>query len=237
MDFTLYNTQLKSFIQWLLPSTCQDCGQKCDSDTLFCLDCESKLPRISNGCKQCGQPIPNAHTSICGRCLSSPPHHDSCFSPFEFSRPLADHIRRLKYQDSPQTSRRLAKLFLKELDGADLMPPEALVYVPLHSRKLRSRGYNQAHQLAKAISIELEIPIIKGAIVKTKSTPDQASQTLSQRRANLIGCFKINKPIPFKHVAIIDDVITSGATVEEISKILKKNGVDYLQVWSIARTP
>lgn len=237
MDFTLYIKQLKDFINWIFPNKCADCDNQIDRDLVFCSKCKAKLPFLINSCDQCGQPFANSEHAICGRCIGSPPAFDSCFCPFEFSSPISDQIRKLKYNEQPQIATRLGSLFSSMASSNNIDLPDALVYVPMHINKLQTRGYNQAFELAKAISEHLKIPLIRRAIRKTRPTSDQAGLTRLHRKSNLVNTFRINKPIPFKHVAIIDDVITTGATVEEISKILKKNGVDYVQVWGIARTP
>ncbi len=172
----------------------------------------------------------------CGKCISHPPSFDHCFSPFEYSAPISDEICRLKYAEQPQLATRLAELFVDELLAHDIEQPEALLAVPMHSKRLRERGYNQSLELAKQIAKRLEIPLINDLVRKKTHTRKQTTKTLIQRQSNLKNSFAILKNKHYQHLAIVDDVITTGTTVGEISKILKKNGVDYIQVWSIART-
>ena len=106
----------------------------------------------------------------------------------------------------------------------------------MHTSKLRKRGFNQSHELAKHIGKSLNLPVIEGVLIKLKNTERQATKTLKQRQRNLKGSFALLDAIKTKHIAIIDDVVTTGATANEIAKILKRNGVDYIQVWGIART-
>ncbi len=235
MDITLYRT-FKQITDWLFPPQCTHCQQHTGGAKLgYCSQCYADLPFIEHSCQQCGQPF-SGLSDHCGKCLSSPPTFDQCFCPFEYASPISDDICRLKYGDQPQISRQLASLFLNELQQYGLVRPQALVAVPMHPAKLRERGFNQSIQLAKQLGKALDIPVLQGILAKTTITPRQATQTLTQRKTNVAGSFSIQESVPYQHVAIVDDVVTTGATVEEISKILKKNGVDYIQVWGIART-
>jgi ComF family protein len=123
-----------------------------------------------------------------------------------------------------------------ELIESNFERPDALIAVPMHISRLRERGYNHSALIAQHLSKTLKIPLLTGNIGKSRATPPQARQDLKQRKKNLAGSFKIKKNIYAKNVAIIDDVVTTGSTAEEIAKILKINGVDYVQVWGIAHT-
>lgn len=236
MDFTLYKSQLKSFFSWLIPAKCAWCKSSINGlASVYCRTCTAELPYLDRGCQRCGQAF-SGFSDYCGRCLCQPPIFDACFCAFDYCEPISDDIRRLKYGEQPQLAKRLAALLVDELAQQDIEMPDALVSVPMHISKLKIRGFNQSHELAKCLSKQLGIPLLRGAIRKNKATPPQATQTRAQRKTNLIGSFSMHKKPISKHVAIIDDVVTSGATAEEIAKILKKNGVDYVQVWGIART-
>lgn len=248
MDFTLYNPHLKALLVWLLPKTCRLCGKKLedrtsltsisDSGCYSCSSCIESLPYLKHCCFQCGQPFSGGNKDIdrCGKCLSSPPPFDQCFSPFEYAPPISDQICQLKYGQQAMTAKFLADLFVQEWLAHDIELPDALISVPMHPKRLRERGFNQSSELAKQLSKQLNIPFIRNALKKKKHTPQQAQQTLLQRQANLKNSFICTKGLNYQHVAIIDDVVTTGATVREISKILRKKGVDYIQVWSITRT-
>lgn len=129
-----------------------------------------------------------------------------------------------------------ASLLMGELIESSFERPDALIAVPMHISRLRERGYNHSALIAQHLSKTLKIPLLTGSIGKSKPTPPQAQQSLEQRRTNLAGSFNIKKNIHAKNIAIIDDVVTTGSTAEEIAKILKINGVDYVQVWGIAHT-
>lgn len=236
MHFTLYKHRLKRFIDWLLPSYCLTCHIQINAEcTVFCESCKLKLPYLDNACSQCSQPF-SGFSDTCGRCMATPPSFDECFCAFEYLPPISDEICRLKYANQPQLAKRLAALLADELVQREISLPEALAYVPMHSSSLRRRGFNQSYEIAKHLSKRLNLPLVTASLSKTRATKRQATVTFSERKKNLKNSFSITKPIGFKHIAIIDDVVTTGATAEEIAKIIKKNGVDYLQVWGIART-
>lgn len=211
------------------------CKKNLTSNALYCPACVHKLPYLDSTCVRCGQPF-SGFDDYCGACLTNPPSFDACFCPFEYLAPISDDICRLKYAEQPQLAQRLAKQFVQELTHREVPLPNAIISVPMHRFNLRKRGFNQSHELAKQISSQLKIPLARNVIAKNKLTERQATQTLQQRKNNLKGSFSIAKKPRFKHIAIVDDVVTTGATAEEISKILKKNGVDYVQIWGIART-
>ncbi len=202
---------------------------------MFCESCASQLPYLDHACSHCSQPF-SGFNDVCGACLSKPPLFDKCFCAFEYLPPISDEICRLKYANQPQLAKRLALLFAEELIQKEITLPEALICVPMHSSSLRIRGFNQSQEIARHLSALLNLPLVTGSLIKAKPTTRQTTATFSQRKKNLKNSFKVNKPIAFKHIALVDDVVTTGATAEEIAKIIKKNGVDYLQVWGIART-
>ncbi len=240
MDFTLYNL-FEQLFNWLVPTHCLACDQleinanEPALETGFCRDCYDNLPFLENTCSQCGLNFVGP-SDVCGSCLTSPPSYDACFCPMEYTAPISDLICRLKYGDQPQLAARLAELMVDQITCQGIELPDAIISVPMHNSKLRKRGYNQSTELAKQISRLIDRPFINNALMKSKATSRQATQTLKQRQNNVKNSFLAHKNLGFKHIAIVDDVVTTGATVEEISKILKKNGVDYIQVWGLART-
>ncbi|GHA06082.1 hypothetical protein GCM10008090_14650 [Arenicella chitinivorans] len=145
-------------------------------------------------------------------------------------------IRKLKYQGNPYIARDIAAMLATELREANIDLPEMLIPVPLHRQRLFQRGYNQSALLAKQLGKQFGIAVDYRSLTKHKSTANQAELSLKARQSNLKNAFKIARPIIASHVAIIDDVITTGSTAREIAKILKRNGVDYIQVWGVAHT-
>ncbi len=234
MDFTLYNISRQA-LNWLIPKRCLQCDSTINERHVVCERCYPLLPFQHHCCKRCGQNY-SANTDFCGHCLIKTPSFDRCFCPFKYESTIKELICDLKYRERPELAKSAAALLQAELLQHNIEMPSVLIPVPMHRSRLRERGYNQASLIAKHLGKSMNIQMLSGAVVKSKKTAPQAQQSLVGRKKNLKGSFKINKNFTFKSVAIIDDVVTTGTTAEEIAKILKKNGVDCVQVWGIAHT-
>lgn len=235
MNFNL-NNSLKTSLNWLFPRKCISCSSiHIPSNHPLCEDCYENLPFQTHCCRQCGQHFA-AHADYCGRCISHPPSFDACFCPFEYKGLIKRQIQEFKYYEKPELATQLAQLMSMEINANDIELPDLLIPTPLHTSRLRMRGYNQSLLIASSLSTQLNIPIAKNIISKHKKTDAQAQLSLKRRLKNVRGSFRQENQIHVKSVAIVDDVLTTGTTANEISKILKKNGVDYIQVWAIAHT-
>jgi ComF family protein len=235
MNFTLYNT-LGQALNWLLPKKCLKCKTAIEQhEGSVCETCYFELPFQDSYCGRCGQNT-SSDTEFCGHCIYTQPSYDNCFCPFKYESSIKQLICELKYRERPELAKTAASLLHNELIAYDFNRPDALISVPMHINRLRERGYNHSSLIAQQLSKLLKIPVLKGALIKSRETYPQAQQSLKQRKKNLRGSFEFKKKIQAKNVAIIDDVLTTGATAEEIAKILKKNGVDYVQIWGIAHT-
>lgn len=223
-----------ALVSALLPRRCLRCKQ-IQQATHFCAACYAELPYQHHCCRHCGQ-ILNAQADTCGRCLQNPPHYDACFCPFRYRDPIDALVRDFKYHDRPQLANAITDLLANELLAAEISMPDLLIPVPLHISKLRERGYNQAWEITRRLSSELGIPCSRQHLIKHRATASQAEQSMVQRRHNIRGSFRLLKAPGANHIALIDDVVTTGSTASEIAKILKRNGVDYVQVWGIAHT-
>lgn len=230
---------------------CALCGQnfKTHIPSRFCPDCNQDLPKISPACCQCGINLPTAAAvdpdqgsssssdtigPRCGPCLTEPPAYDRVISTFAYAEPIKQLIAHFKYQ------RQLAVgAMLAELLSADVLSSprqiEAILPVPLHPSRLRQRGFNQALELARPLARALRLPLLRSSIHRQKNTLEQSSLSSTQRRTNLNKAFVLEKEIPYRSIAIVDDVMTTGSTVEELSSLLKQNGVEYVEVWCVAR--
>jgi len=235
MDFTL-NKLASASLNWLLPRKCITCELEIAQDNHpCCAQCDELLPFQAHSCSQCGQAF-NVAADFCGRCIAQPPPFDACFCPFSYEEPVSKQIQSFKYRERPELAKSLAQLLCREIKANNLEHPELIIPAPLHISRLRERGYNQSALLACALGKMLGVTVATNIIKKSKKTEPQAQLSFSQRTKNLIGSFEIAKPPSASHVAILDDVVTTGATAAEITKILKRNGVDYVQVWGIAHT-
>ncbi|MGH8121343.1 MAG: ComF family protein [Rudaea sp.] len=174
------------------------------------------------------------------------PAFDAAFAPFVYGHPLDLLLTKLKFGHSLAAGRVLSELWiasLREALAAGVIPalPELLIPVPLHVQRLRERGYNQALELAKALAREFGIALAPGLLTRTRATPAQANLDAAMRRRNLRGAFVVDRNSPGDkaalpaHVALVDDVMTTGTTLRECARTLKRAGIARVEVWALAR--
>lgn len=227
----------RSCCNLLLPRSCIVCNQNLSAENsqFCCQHCYELLPFQNNACQHCGQQFA-APLDICGHCISKPPQFERCFCAFAYQDPIKELIQAFKYQQQPSLAKVLAKLLHQEVCDHQFDKPEALIPVPMHYSRLRERGYNQALLLAKELGKLTKIKVDNQILSKQKAVPAQALQNKRQRKKAVRGSFSCVTKAPYSHVAIIDDVVTTGSTISEITKILRKKGVNCIQVWAIAHT-
>ena len=231
----IINTSNSTF-NWLIPKRCMVCATKLAYHSHpCCLECYAQLPFQHHCCSQCGQ-VFSSNLDYCGRCLFSPPPFDACFCPFRYEGLIKEHIQKFKYHDKPELSVILAEALHTEILAFDLPFPDLLIPVPMHINRLRERGYNQASLLAKSLAKLTNTPMSNKVVRKKFATKPQVNQSLRARKNNVKGSFYMPTQNCVKSIAIVDDVVTTGSTAAEITKILKRNGVDYVQVWGLAHT-
>lgn len=212
---------------------CLLCGAACAWDEGLCPPCQADCPRCGPACRRCGDPLPR--TAVCGACLLDPPAFDFLVAPFRYRYPLDALIRGLKYRDRLAYVRFLGGALAEEVRARRLQLPECLLPVPLHWRRCIARGFNQSLEIAKVVGTRLAIPVDRGIVRRVRATPAQAGLPAKQRRRNLRGAFLVLQDPPWKRVAIVDDVVTTGATARAISRVLRRAGIEEVQVWAIAR--
>jgi ComF family protein len=145
-------------------------------------------------------------------------------------------VQELKFRNKLHLARLLGQLMGSRL-AAQEAGVELIIPVPLHRKRLCERGYNQALELAHAMAKQLNVPIDMESCVRTRATAAQSELSSEQRQKNVRGVFSLRKPIAAKTVAIVDDVMTTGATVTELARVLRQSGVQEVQVWVCARAP
>lgn len=220
----------------ILPRRCYLCAQKSHTDSDICRGCRQDLARLEHACKQCGLPISadciNHH---CGQCLKHPPPFDSTLSAYIYAEPLKTLITRMKFSGNLALARLLGELLRDEL--LDKLDPatEAILPVPLHTRRIKQRGFNQSIELAQPLANHLGIPLLLDAVDRCVDTPSQTGLSKKQRGANLRRAFNVRQQIPYQHIAIIDDVITTGQTITALAMCLKQAGVKRIDCLSVAR--
>lgn len=223
----------------LWPATCVLCGRRSDITSRdLCSDCEADLPANDRACSVCAEPLAtDARELICGQCLRRRPRFDAALCAFRYAYPLDALVRSLKYRNQSAHARVLGDLLAHRLRRSIEDPvPELILPVPLANGRFRERGYNQALEIGRRLERLLHIPMSTDLIVRTRETPEQAGLDRKQRRKNIRNAFALSRKPQVRHVAIVDDVITTGSTVNEIARVLRKAGVRRVQVWAVART-
>lgn len=224
--------------QSLLPSLCILCGNNSERWLALCSYCESTLPFLPPGCRYCGLPLPaTVPQLICGNCLNHPPPLDEFYAPFAYLDPLAHLITQLKFANqwiNAVTLGNLMATFLKSL-YLNKPKPQAIIPIPLHKTRLAQRGYNQALELARPISKQLNLPVLKKLAYRIKATQPQTEISLTDRHNNIKNAFSYADHLPC-HVAVIDDVVTTGHTLRSFCEGLKAKGVKRIDAWICART-
>ncbi len=232
----------KKILHSIFPTSCILCKGFSKRILPLCVECESELPWCKKVCFQCAEPISEkSSTTLCGRCIGNPPHFDNTFSAFIYEPPIDNLITSLKFHHKLIHANLLAELFFQKM-GACISPlPDRLIPVPLHDKRIRQRGFNQALEIAKYVSKRAGIPLDYKSIIRSKYTEPQSSLPAKHRGKNIKNAFRLKKldykqDLHGKHIVIIDDVVTTGGTVNEFAKLLKKNGAKRVDVWCCART-
>jgi len=198
------------------------------------------LPR----CCLCGFPGGSVDLDLCLFCRADLPWIDEASSTaaaLRFAPPADDLIRQLKYHGVYANARVLGVLLAQAVDERALTLPRLLVPVPLHVARLRERGFNQAAAIARYAGRMLRIPMAPGVVRRVRDTPSQTSLSVAERRRNVHGAFEVanararRRLLEAGHVAIVDDVITTGSTVAELERVLLDAGVRKVEVWAVAR--
>lgn len=226
--------------QIFFPHTCVLCAERSTQTRDLCVPCEKELPWTSLACKQCGLRLPASTTAdVCGQCQVSPPAFNYVYALCDYEDPIDRMITAAKFNHQLVYTRLLGELLAQKAQQSwyKQQPlPELLLPVPLHAQRLRERGYNQSLEIAKTAAKKLNLPIGKHYCRRVKATAPQSSLAHNERDKNVEKAFILHKPLPAKHVAIIDDIITTGHTADEMSKTLRQAGVERIDIWCCART-
>ena len=220
-----------------LPTVCVLCQTRCLDTLDICPDCIAHLPHIKHACHRCALPIEAKNThNICGSCISKKPEYDNIFSPFLYQQAMTKLIAQMKFYHSLTHANVLGHLLAISMrEHYDDLTPNIIIPVPLHSSRLRHRGYNQVIELAKPCAKALHIPISRRDCRRTVATATQSTLPANKRRQNVRNAFHTQQDWTDKHVVLLDDVITTGATVSALSHTLRQHGARQIDVWGCAR--
>ncbi|MCQ3032408.1 ComF family protein [Pseudomonas syringae] len=221
--------------------TCLLCDESTDTLYPICTACETELPWLGDQCQHCALPLAMSGLS-CAQCTRNEPAFDGVAAPWLYEFPIDSLITRFKHQGNWPMGRLLAQLlgqFLQHRFEENLPRPDFLLPVPLAVKRLRQRGYNQAAMLADWLGDQLELPVEDQLVLRTQETPPQQGLDAKARKRNLRNAFVVidEEKIKGKHVALVDDVLTTGSTADVIAKLLMKAGACRVDVYCLARTP
>ncbi|MCQ4227677.1 ComF family protein [Stutzerimonas stutzeri] len=224
----------------IIEHSCLLCDERCEGQPL-CSPCEADLPWLDGRCTVCAVPLPSRGL-VCGECLKRPPSYDHVEVPWRFAFPVDALITRFKHQARWPYGRLLGERLAHHLEHAfaeGLPRPDLLLPVPLARRRLRQRGFNQAQMLADWLSRPLGIATDARVLDRVLDTPAQQQLDAATRRRNLRQAFAIATAADVKgrHLALVDDVLTTGATAEALARLLKRAGAERVDVYCLARTP
>jgi ComF family protein len=221
------------------PQDCVLCGSHASyrrhsaDHVMLCGECQEDLPYLRRpGCPVCA--LPTAGGSLCGRCVASPPQFDATFAALAYRYPIEPLMQFYKYRSGVAIGALLGKL----LDAAVPAQPDVdcLAFIPLSRERLAERGFNQALEIARPIAKARGITLRLDLAVRVRHTGAQAELPFAARRKNIRGAFACLEDLSGLRIAVIDDVMTTGATLDEFARTLKKRGAARVENWVVART-
>ncbi|TDG15882.1 ComF family protein [Seongchinamella unica] len=231
----MVNSLLGRLADALFPNVCCLCQWRCPGRLPLCADCRNELAANARCCRRCALPLAS-DSLLCGQCLQAPPAFDRVVAPWLYGEYFAYILRRWKFQDDLALTPLMADLWLRSADVTVL--PDILLPIPLHWYRQWRRGYNQAELLAGELARALPgLPVDAGRLRRTRATAAQSGMDARQRARNLQGTFTVTGSCDNLRVALVDDVLTTGATAREAASALRQAGAARVDVWCLARTP
>ncbi|NIF26238.1 ComF family protein [Pantoea sp. Tr-811] len=220
--------------------TCLLCDELAEQPHPICAACEQALPWLDEYCLRCALPLPMAGLT-CAHCSRRPPAFEQVVAPWHYGFPLDTLVSRFKHNRQWPLGRLLAQMLslnLRHRYAQGLARPTLLLPVPLARRRLRERGFNQAGMLAHWLAKELGIACQESVLLRTRDTPAQQTLDARARRRNLRQAFSVadQGACEGRHVAVVDDVVTTGATAQAIAQVLRQAGASRVDVYCLART-
>lgn len=204
---------------------------------LICTLCRADLPWSGPACGRCASRLSTA-AAACGRCMRRPPAFHRALCPLDYRFPVDQLVQAFKFRGDMLAGRLLAELMADVLEGLGPGGAQVLVPLPLHRRRLRQRGFNQAAELARVLGQRLGLPVDERMLRRSLAGPPQSGLSGAARRSNVRGAFCLDKGVagPPARVALVDDVLTTGATASEAARALLAAGAQEISIWTVART-
>ena len=222
-----------------LPSLCAVCHGW--GSQRVCGDCLARFAPPTPRCSRCALDVPTTTTLVCGACLIDPPPFVRSVAALAYSHPWDGLIARFKFHAALDLAPLLAARLLEAVQRSDVPHPSLLLPVPLSPQRLRERGYNQAWELTRRLGRALHCQADARLLLRVKDSPHQLAFPREQRAANVRGAFAVEplrrSELRERHTVLVDDVMTSGATAAEATRVLLQAGAASVQVWVVGRTP
>ena len=217
-----------------LPQQCAFCAAPCGA-LLVCAACHAGLSRIDNACPRCA--LPSSNGTVCGACVARPPPFAFAFAAFVYAFPLDRMLHAFKYGGRLAHAHFFATALAERVARrpASAPWPDALVALPLAPARQRERGFDQAAEIARRVAGIVGVPWTR-ALRRTRDTPAQASLPWTARAANVRGAFAADPSLAGGHIAIVDDVMTTGATLASAAESMLRAGASSVEAWAVART-
>ena len=231
MSHAIFRRYVRRLEDWALPSTCLLCAAQLPARRYLCAACDAALPWLGPACTRCATSLP--YTGVCGRCQQQPPRYNAAIAALRYEPPVAQWVQQLKFQRALAHARLMGELLARRLPPAPAV--DAIVPVPLHANRLRGRGFNQALEIARPLAAVFGIPLSTDALVRTRATAAQTELPRVRRRANVRKAFAVRGDLPGLRIAIVDDVMTTGSTLDSVAAALKRAGATEVHAWVLAR--
>lgn len=220
---------------------CLLCDEPAEAEMPICVACEAEMPWLGEHCQTCALPLPEAGLT-CDGCLLEPPAYEQVAVPWRYDFPVDSLITRFKHNAKWPFGHLLADVlsqYLQHRFDEDLPRPDALLPVPLAARRLRQRGFNQAAMLARWLSKQLDLPCEENVVHRIQDTSAQQDLDAKARKRNLRNAFALTSDANVKgrHLALVDDVLTTGSTAQALARLLMNAGAARVDVYCLARTP
>ena len=223
------------FLKSLLKQSCTLCASYDGGTLSLCESCLKNLPW--HNAKQCPQCSLNSDGRTCGSCLAASPSFDATHPLFTYDFPLDRLLQQYKYKETIQLANTFATMLQQKLSQQQSTRNiDVIIPMPMHDKRLQERGFNQALEITRKLAKLIKLPLDYDVCHRVKLTPPQASLPLKERSKNIRGVFNCQKDLKGLNVAIVDDVMTTGASLDELAKTLKQAGAAHVECWVIART-
>ncbi len=230
---TMYEI-VASIARWFsTPTVCVLCDHRHAKPVAICDKCTLLFSPLENPCQYCSRALSNQDFLICGECLRKKPAFDRVMTGYRYEEPLRTLLHEFKYKGALHLRTFLAQLMMTTFD-TEASRADCIIPIPLHTQRMKQRGFNQAAELAKLISKKINIKYDPKLCTKIRNTSPQVGLNAQERQKNLRHSFKA-KPSSYHYVLLIDDLLTTGSTAHEMAKILKQQGVQRVDVWCCAR--